>query len=196
MSDYAVIRAVSDGLRDLLWGTFQSDNVINQLVQNENQIVFSNPTQTAQDSANRMSLWCYRVEENEFVKNRPMLAGPSPQEERFPPLALNLYYLVTPFGPSGVADHLILGKTMQTLYDNGVVLLQGAGIAEELRIIFCRLTLEELTRIWESLREPYRLSICYQVRVTRIDSERLPARARVLERTSGLGDLEAPGVAP
>ena len=43
-------------------------------------------------------------------------------------------------------------------------------IAEELRIIFCRLTLEELTRIWDALREPYRLSVCYQVRVSRICS--------------------------
>lgn len=198
MSSYTVIAAVSGVLRQILWDAFGPDPVINQLVPNENAIVFRNPTETARDSANRMSLWCYRIEENEYVKNQPMLAGAGPDSERFPPLALNLYYLLTPFAPSGDADHLILGKAMQTLYDNGVVLLQDpvAGVAEELRIVFCRLTLEELTRIWEALREPYRLSICYQVKVTRIESGREPGRARVFDRAAALGQIGAPGVEP
>ncbi len=69
---------------------------------------------------------------------------------------------------------MLLGKTMQILYDNATIFLEDAAsnIFEELRVIFCRLTLEELTRIWESLREPYRLSVCYLIRVTRIDSRR------------------------
>lgn len=196
MSDYPVIAAVSGVLRQILWTSIQPDPLVNQFVTSEGSIVFLNPTQTAQDSANRMSLWCYRIEENEFVKNRPMLAGAGPNSERFPPLALNLRYLVTPFGPSGEADHLILGKAMQTLYDNGIVLLQDpvAQIAEELRIVFCRLSLEELTRIWEALREPYRLSVCYEIRVTRVDSLREPGRARVFNRSTAFGMIGAPGV--
>jgi hypothetical protein len=198
VSDYSVIAAVSGALRRILWDAFQPDPVINQLVTSENVIVFRNPTETARDSANRMSLWCYRVEENEHVKNQPMLGGATAASQRVPPLALNLYYLVTPFGPSGEADHLILGKAMQALYDNGVVLLRDpvAEIAEELRIIFCRLTLEELTRIWEALREPYRLSVCYQVRVTRVESQREPGRARILDRAAALGAIGAPEVRP
>lgn len=196
MSGYSVIAAASGVLRQILWDAFSPDPVISQLVGAENAIVFRNPTQTALDSANRMSLWCYQVEENEHVKNRPLRSGPAPELQDVPPLALNLYFLVTPFGPSGEADLLILGKTLQTLYDHGVVLLEDpvAGVAEELRIVLCRRTLEELTRIWEALREPYRLSVCYLLRVTRVDSERQVAAARVFDRATALGQLGAPEV--
>lgn len=186
-----VVASVSEALRGILWEAVDGDAVIRPIVGSESAIVFTNPTETARDSANRLSLWLYQITENEFVKNQPMLrdngGGNGRGTARFPPLALNLFYLVTPFAASGEADHLLLGKTMQVLYDNATLLLRDAtsGVAEELRIIFCRLTLEELTRIWEALREPYRLSICYQVRVTRIESERLPERTRVIERTLG-----------
>lgn len=191
MSTYTVVSEVSRVLRRILWEEFSTDPVISGFVSSDAEIVFINPTETARDSNNRLSLWLYQINENEFVKNQPMVAGPAADNQRFPPLALNLFYLVTPFGPSGEADHLILGKAMEVLYDNATVLLrdQVAGTAEELRIVFCRLTLEELTRIWEALREPYRLSICYQIRVTRIDSQRLPARARVLERAADYDEL-------
>jgi len=43
-------------------------------------------------------------------------------------------------------------------------------VTEELRIIFNQATLDELSRIWNTLREPYRLSVCYQVKTVRIDS--------------------------
>ncbi len=197
MSSYMVVASVSEAMRRILWEAFNADDVIRPIVGSEQAIVFTNPTETARDSANRLSLWLYQITENEFVKNRPMLRGNGHDTAQFPPLALNLFYLVTPFAPSGEADHLLLGKSMQILYDNATLLLRDAteNIAEELRIIFCRLTLEELTRIWEALREPYRLSVCYQVRVTRIDSERLPGHTRVIEPIAGFGSkpVEAMG---
>ncbi len=200
MSDYLVLDAVSKALRQILWDAFNADAVIQPLVGSENAIVFNNPTETARDSANRLSLWLYQITENEHVKNQPPLkarlqpvqlpAGTPREVLQFPPMALNLFFLVTPFAQSGEADHLLLGKTMQVLYDNATLFLQDTvgGVFEELRIIFCRVTLEELTRIWESLREPYRLSVCYLIRVTRIDSARRPERGLVLERTAGFSD--------
>jgi hypothetical protein len=55
--------------------------------------------------------------------------------------------------------------------------------------VLCRLTLEELTRIWEALREPYRLSVAYQVRVTHIDSERTLGSGRVQEGQRDYGSV-------
>ncbi len=200
MSDYLVLDAVSKALRQILWDAFNADGVVRPIVGSEAAIVFSNPTETARDSGNRLSLWLYQITENEYVKNQPMLKarvqpallpGSTPREAaQYPPMALNLYFLVTPFAQSGEADHLLLGKSMQVLYDNATVFLEDAAshIFEELRVIFCRLSLEELTRIWESLREPYRLSVCYLIRVTRIDSRRTPESALVLDRTAGFGD--------
>lgn len=196
MSSYMVLAEVSEALRLILWEAIQQDDVLNLIVQSQDAIVFANPTEAARDSANRLSLWLYQVCEDEFVKNQPPLRtgversngedSGRERQDQFPPLALNLYYLVTPFAPSGTADHLMLGKTMQVMYDNAIVLLRNEAnqIYEELRIILCRLALEELTRIWEALQEPYRLSVCYKVRVARVDSQRSIGKAKVIERTN------------
>jgi hypothetical protein len=194
VSSYTVIQRVSDALRDVLWSAFDADATVQQLVPTESAIVFRNPTETARDSANRLSFRLYQVTENEFVKNAPMMRIGAQGEEQFPPMGLNLFYLLTPFAESGEGDHILLGKTMQVLYDNAILLLHDplTGIFEELRIVFCRLTLEELTRIWDALREPYRLSVCYEVRVTRIDSQRRPSNARVIERTAGFDPVPSP----
>ncbi len=194
-----VIRSVSEALRRILWNAISADPVTLPIVGAEQAIVFLNPTQTAQNSANRLSLWLYQVVEDEFVKNQPMIRGENPEpdgryRDDFPPMALDLMYLLTPFAPSGESDHLLLGKSLQALYDNASTLMldPAANVAEELRIIFHRHTLEELTRIWDALREPYRLSVCYQVKVTRVDSLRRPANARVVELASDYGPVPEP----
>jgi hypothetical protein len=190
MSNYTVLSAVSTALRSILWESYDADPVLRGIVGSEDAIVFTNPTQTVQDSANRLSLWLYHITENAFVKNLPpkRVNGHAVEET---PLALNLLYLLTPFAGSGPSDHLLLGLTLQTLYDNAILLLERPTEQEfvELRIILCRLTLEELTRIWEALREPYRLSVCYEVQVARIDSRRRSDSARVLQM-KGLYDHE------
>jgi len=193
MSSYKVISEVSKVLRQILWAEFSADPVVSDIIRAPQEIVFKNPTETAADTANRLSVWLHQVTENEFVKNQPMVRANGPESARFPPLALNLYYLVTPFAPSHnpESEQLLLGKTMQVLYDNAIVVLldqtPGEEVAEELRIILARLSLEELTRIWEALQAPYRLSVCYQVRVTSIESDRVPGGARIVERIAGYG---------
>jgi hypothetical protein len=189
MSSYAVIAAVSNALRTILADAYLADPVIAPIVGPDPAIVFTNPTETVRDSSNRLSLWLYQVTENEFVKNQPPARNNGPQHIPETPLALNLYYLITPF--AGESDHLLLGLTMRILYDNAIVRLHRPEdeIAEELRIILCRLSLEELTRIWEALREPYRLSVCYLVRLVHIDSARAADKARVLEVTGGYGGV-------
>ena len=201
MSSYMVIARVSETLRNILWEAFQSDTTTADIIDSLEEITFKNPTETARDSANRLSLWLHQVTENEYVKNQPMVRsntnGSGHDKLQFPALALNLYYLVTPFAPSGNpgSEHMLLGKAMQAFFDNAIVELhddtEGEEINEELRVIFCRLSLEELTRIWEALREPYRLSVCYLVRVTRIDSRRKMGAGRVKERIGGFSDKPA-----
>jgi hypothetical protein len=201
MSSHEVISAVSIALRGILWERYDADPAIRPLFPSQqSSIVFDNPTETARQGVGRLSLWLYQVAENEHLKNQPPVrlppgpAGDAPQQ--MTSLAMDLYYLVTPFLPSGpdsqtiVSDHLLLGLTMQAFYDDAIVVLRddARDVAEELRIVLCRLTLEELTRVWYALREPYRLSICYQVRVVQIDSRRILPGARVVERVTGYGD--------
>jgi len=182
MSSHLVLAAVSSGIRRLLWNSFAADPTVRPLVGTEEAIVFLNPTDTAKDSGNRVSLWMYLIAENEFIKNAPPRRIADNQEQ-FPPLGLDLYYLLTPFGPSAEADLLILGRSMQALYDNGRTTLinPAAQVAEELSINLFRRTLDELSRVWEALQEPYRLSVCYQVRITRVDSTLTTSVSPVLE---------------
>jgi hypothetical protein len=195
MSSYTVLAAVSAALRQILWQSYDGDDVVRPIVGSESAVVFTNPTETARDSSFRLSLWLYHVNENEFLKNQPPQHsnGTNFQET---PLALNLSYLLTPFAGTGEADLLLLGKTMQTLFDSAIFYLRLPSAEDptqmemqELRLILCRLSLEELTRIWEALREPYRLSVCYQARVTQIDSQRLSSKVRVLEVEDRFGGL-------
>lgn len=195
MSDYTVVAQVSDALRRVLWAEFSADPTTLQIVGAEAAVVLKNPTETARDSSNRLSLWLYQVTENEFLKNQSPLRGDELQVSHYPPLALNFFYLVTPFATSGEGDHMLLGKTMQVLYDNSKLLIRDPmnGIGSELRIILCNLSLEQLTRIWEALQQPYRLSVCYEVRVSRVDSKRTTTATRVVDRNLRIGSPEQVG---
>jgi hypothetical protein len=197
MSKYTVIFDVSQTLRKVLWDEFQKDSEIKTIVGSDKAIVFLHPTATSRNTANRLSIWLYQVTENEFAKNQPMQQTADPALSRYPPLALNLFYLITPFGAmsdndpnAGQADLQLLGKTMQVLYDNAIIYLsqEGGAVTEELRVILRQLSLEEQTRIWEALMEPYRLSVCYEVRVIHLCSVREVNQSRVAERTAGYND--------
>lgn len=190
MSAYGVIRSVSGALRQILWEEFDADPQVRAIVGSEQAIVFTNPKETAGQASDRLSLWLYRITENEFLKNQPEARANGADTRRPAPLALDLHYLVTPFARSGELDHLLLGKTLQILYDNATTLLRipAEAIAQELRIILARRTLEELTRVWEALQEPYRLSVAYEVSVTEVDSLRTVGYARVIDRIAGFTD--------
>jgi hypothetical protein len=198
VSNYTVISDVSEGLKQILFTEFTKDAVVRNIVgASDAAIVFTNPTQTAQNSSNRLSLWLYQVTENEFLKNQPPARSNGVEATQFPPLPLNLHYLITPFAATGQGDLLLLGKTMQVLHENASVLLRDPAreLAEELRILLCNLLLDQLSRVWEALREPYRLSVAYEVRVTRVDSQHAITTARVIERTAGFaGALAGVGV--
>lgn len=181
---------MSSGIRRILWDSFAADATVRALVGTEEAIVFLNPTDTAKDSSNRVSLWMYLIAEDEFAKNAPN-ARISDTSEQFPPLGLDLYYLLTPFGTSADADLLILGRAMQALYGSGRTTLvnPAAQVAENLSITLFRRTLDELSRVWEALEEPYRLSVCYQVRMSRVDSMQEMPVSPVLQMTDSYQQL-------
>lgn len=189
MANSNVIYAVTEKLRDILIDSFQEDVDLKQLVSG-GDIVFENPGEADDKEATKLSLWLYQVTENEHLKNQSEEYKTGNRLKK-PPLALNLYYLVTPFGKDIQTNQLLMGRTLQTFHDNANITLIDPDnqVAEKLHIVFCRLSLEELTRIWEALREAYRLSVCYQVRVVQIDSERIDTTARVTQRSGKFGPV-------
>ncbi|MDO8127716.1 MAG: DUF4255 domain-containing protein [Candidatus Brocadiales bacterium] len=179
MSNYNVINAVGKTLKELIWSAMQYDSTIFGIIGSEQQISFEPPFKLVKDGdpdKNYISLYLYRVVENGEMKNRPL----EPKDAnllQYPPLSLNLFYLITPLTNSAENGHKLLGKTMQIFYDNAIVkgpALQDilANTAEELRIILNPISMEDIMKLWSAFMRPYRLSLSYEVKVVYIDSER------------------------
>lgn len=196
MSDYRVVGAVDETLRALLWSQMQFDSEITSIIAGEQQITFEPPFRVIADTdpvADSLSVFLYRVVENGDMKNRP-LQRVNGSRLRYPPLALNLYYLVTPLTNTADNDHRLLSKAMHILYDNAIVrdpLLEGVlrNTAEELRIIFNPMSMEDQSKLWSAFMRPLRLSVSYEVKVIYVDSEREIAGEQVRRKRLELTQL-------
>jgi Pvc16 N-terminal domain len=134
----------------------------------------------------KLNLFLYQVLENPFAKNQPWLS-PSTGVQEYPPLAINLHYLLTPYAKDMISAHQVLSHAMGILYDNAIVSgpqLSGAlsTVVDQLAVVLCPMTLEELTRIWNALQSPYRLSVCYEVRIALVRSDIRRDVSRVSEK--------------
>lgn len=132
----------------------------------------------------KVNLFLFRVSENPFAKNQDWQPV-TPDTLRYPPLALNLSYVLTPYAEDKLDEQRVFGEAMRVLYENSIVpaaALRGGleNTAEELKVDLSNLSLEQQTQVWNALGQPYRLSACYEVRMVLIDS----ANERVATRVS------------
>lgn len=181
MSSHNVIRDVSETLRMLL------KNELNQIGTSGIDVTVNAPQRVSISSGHLLNLYLYQVVEDPYAKNRgPLSRGSSVQQRA--PLSLDLFYMVTPYVPSNqdaLDEHIILGDAMRVLYDHPVIgdsLLQGdlRGSGANFCVVLCRLSLEEQTRIWNALQLSYRLSVCYESRISLVDSSEQWDANRVL----------------
>lgn len=187
MSSYKIIYEVSQFLQNLLWNGFAGDQTMKQLVPTADSIVLMNPADTAKDTNRRLSLWLYQVTPDEYLRNSPMQRVSGRDDlVQFPPLSIDLCYLLTPSTGKPDGDQLVLGRAMQILNDSAVALLtsqEDANSAEELHISMCQRSLQELAEVWEALQQPYHLSVCYEICCLRIDSTRTERAIRIRDRS-------------
>lgn len=195
MSSYRIISEVSKLLKQTLWNGFEGDAALTQHVPDRESIVLMNPSDAADQNNRRISLWLYQVQENEFLRNKAKSREPNDDTRlRFPALPLNLFYLLTPSTNDDVGDQLVLGRSMQIFHDNAILRLDNPDEpeeAEELRITMCQRDLRELAEVWEALQQPYRLSVCYEIRVPRIESLRTERAQRIADRNFDFEENEA-----
>ena len=143
MADFAVIGIVGEILRELLRTnlsvTFNGDF---DSTGSPNAVTLQSPKVLEEDvNLNRVSLFLYQIIENAYLKNQPMERINGGQL-KYPPLSLNLYYLLTPYAGEtsdirGWDIHTILGRAMQVFYDNA--LLEGPALSDILEEIEIRL---------------------------------------------------------
>jgi Pvc16 N-terminal domain len=189
MSDYKVIADAGDSLINVLWAEIQTDPDLAALISDKSLISLESPATHEHDNDTALlSIYLYRIVEDPHMKNGGTVTGTG-AKQRQRPLALDLFYLVTPLLKAPRDQQIVLGKVMRVLYDHPT--LDGADLAgslagsgEAMRVILNPLSLEEIARVWQALEISYRLSVCYTVRVAMLDSTREQFVQPVVHRTS------------
>jgi hypothetical protein len=195
MSDYTAIGGVSASLQTLLRDRMELPNGV---ARNELQVTVG-PPRAKEDGDSfavpGVNLFLYRVSENGYLKNQEIPGHGDPGAYGRPPLALDLYYLVTAYGDTSDGDfpnetraHHLLGSAMRVLHDHRVITeqlktindqagrdvldpsLQGA--FEQVKLSLDPVGLEDLSKVWTALTLPFRLSAAYMVSVVQIASRR------------------------
>ena len=200
MGDFTSIGVVGEILKKLLEINLR-DTFLDSFT-SPDSITLLSPKEMEGSSSKSISVFLYQITENAFMKNQPIEPIEAGQL-KYPPLALNLYYLLTPYAGEetepikGWDLHTILGRAMQVLYDNAT--LEGPALLHilqeihreeyyekigQIRIILDPLSLDDLTKIWNSLDTTLRLSVCYEVRVIMIESERKKETQRIVEKNT------------
>lgn len=195
MSASTAIGRVSESLRNLLLGEMQLTPPV--------PVTILAPDEPGGGNR-RVNLFLYKVQENAFLRNQDWQVSPSNSSQLIPPpLSLNLYYLMTPYANNdanlGNANvHEILGEAMRVFYEYPVVpseYLAGDldAAREQIKIVQNGLDMEELSQVWSTFSEPFRLSVLYEVSVVQLDQgvgQQRPMPQRV--RQIGVPDVHTP----
>jgi Pvc16 N-terminal domain len=194
MSVSTALGLVSASLRNLLVGEMRLTPTV--------PVTIMAPDEPGGDQ--RINLFLYKIEENAFLKNEDWALKPGNSNQLMPPpLSLNLFYLMTPYAKNdpqtgNATAHEILGEAMRVFYENSVIpqnhLEADLKTArEEFKIVYSALDPEELSRLWSTFAQPFRLSVRYQVSTVQLDM--LPAQEKPLPkrvRSIGVPGVEAP----
>lgn len=201
MSVATAIGRVSESLRELLIGEVAIVGNLNV------SLIAPDESPTGGGSGPRINLFLYKVLENTYMRNMDWQLKQGTVNELTPaPLSLNLFYLMTPYATSGdsntrnITAQEVLGDAMRVFHENPIFDVDDGYLAEELttareqiKIMPSQLDMDELSKIWSTFSEPFRLSVPYEVSVVQIDQsgdkEKIMAQ-RV--RHIGVPEIRAP----
>lgn len=156
----------------------------------------------------RVNLFLYKVVENSYLKNSNwQVSRTDPTQVTPPPLSLSLFYLLTAYAQAdpqtgNVSAHEILGDAMRVFHQNpfipDIYLVPGLSDArEQLKISQNQLDLDELSKVWTTFGEPYRLSVAYEVSVVQLDQAQQATRPMANRVTVvGVPNVVAPFAPP
>ncbi len=199
MSSALAIAAVTAVLKDLL---------INGLIDRDLNASIGDVSVTAlppdrittgADEASQLNLFLYNVSPNAGWRNAELPSRNGRGERATnPPLALDLYYLLTAYGAHDFHAEILLGYAMQLLHENPVLpraairtalsptpVTGGGGLPptlealatselaeqfEQIKIVQRPMTMDDLSKLWTMFGAKYRPSACYTISVVLIES--------------------------
>lgn len=153
------------------------------------------------NSKPQLNLFLYHTALNAGWRNTDLPNQVKPGERGLPPLALNLYYMITAYAreDSDNADpssHRVFSAAMSVLHDypilkktDIVAALPDNDLAlqlERMRITPQPLSVDEIYKLWTAYQAPYRISAAYELTVALVDSTQAARSAPpVLKRGAG-----------
>lgn len=185
VDDLTVISDVSNTLKNFL------EKNIDELP--SNSAVIDSPHSLQQSSNTSSTIFLYKIEENPFLKNRTRVKQ-SNDKLGYPPKALDLHYLFTPFASTREKEQIILSKIIRLFHDSPV--LRGSNISDslkedgnsELKVLQEELTLEQMNQLWSLFTNtPYRLSISFLVTPVYVPSNRIEEVRRIVTKRMDKG---------
>jgi hypothetical protein len=181
MSNSLAIAAVTATLRQLLQDGITAETDLNDTV-----ITMQPPdrARTNGTNTNQLNIFLYQTLPNAALRNSDMPGRANPGERAMPPLALNLFYLLTAYGRDNDQaqpfSQQVLGRAMSILHDHPLLLRDEVQAAlpasdlhaqlERVRFTLQPLTVEDIFKLWSGFQTQYRLSVAYEASVVLIDS--------------------------
>ncbi len=179
MADYTIIADVSEKLIGLLKKEF-----VPEFISSKDGIALCSP---ADKSDVTLGLFLFDIRESEEIRrSSAVISGMNKMQ--YPPIFLNLYYMVTAYTAGDVrfrmsSEERILGRVIQYFHDYPLISIDDIDPGDmngvDLRIEMLRLDAEQKSKIWNFPNVPYKTSIFYKVSPVSIDSARKKEVIRV-----------------
>ncbi len=130
---------------------------------------------SAEPARNTLTLFLYRLTQATEPRSptTPGGHGAAPA-----PLGLELHYLLTAWADDALMEQSVLTWAMREIQmrpvlDSSTLSADaGWGASEVVQVVAAELSLEDMSRIWDSLSPKYRLSVAYVARVVHVDTLR------------------------
>lgn len=198
MSNALAIAAVTAVLKDLLDNGLKALEV-GEIVGGDVTVSVVPPDRVKINGAEdptQLNLYLHRTSTNQGWRNVDLPSRNSNGDRvANPPLALDLHYLLTAYGPKDFYAEIILGHAMQLLHETPVLTRDGirkalspaahppgfpqalatselADQVEQLRITPELMNTDDASKLWTAIQTHYRTTTAYQVTVVLIESKR------------------------
>lgn len=199
MSTAYAIAAVTALLKDVIDDGLLNSSIMGGLGGDSFRVTALPPNRIQADGTerNQLNLFLYQTLPNSGWRNAGLPARDR-QGARVgsPPLALDLFYLLTAYSAGELSAEMLLGHAMLWLHETPVFdraeirrlfgragagqarVVKDSAIADQVELLKISpqsMSLDEMSKLWSALQAPYRPTAAYHVSVVLMQSER-PAR--------------------
>jgi hypothetical protein len=132
-----------------------------------------------------LSLYLLHVSQDPHFRNTPV-SGPLAQVNAKHPLSLNLYYLLTSFANKNYNQEQQAMSIAMRCFHEQAIMKVATPHAKEYSITMEVETADEMSRLWQALSAPYRLSVVYKVSIVFVSPSKAAVPAAMAPTSVGL----------